>query len=227
MMGEEKEHTRKSPFLIRTWCQLNSVFRDDDFVPSRSFPSGELALHAWSDSTLRDLCSQLADQFPTISNYSSRIHFRLICHNQISRFVPGSTNPASHPLHFRDLGKISNSQYNENEVEKKSLAEFNFRIGDFLSIAIFDHNGGSAGTAGTALGGMRGGRDSGPMRRGRDARDVRDSGKFHPYERSFNHGKARGLMEDANNGRDHGARRGGDMYRRDSYRGGQGSSYRR
>ncbi|KAJ1559536.1 hypothetical protein HK096_000253 [Nowakowskiella sp. JEL0078] len=138
---------KNTPFLIQTWCTTGPHQNPENFKPG-FLPPRPITIHTWKDATLRELTFQLR------APPSSRISFRVICHDRKSHL--GAY------LHARDLGVVGLRR----DTESKTLEDLHFKVGDYLDVAFLDE--------GPSLG-------RGPIRRPLDAAPRGE--RFQPYSR--------------------------------------------
>lgn len=111
------------PFLIRVYYRDNEYNQIEFFSKTPKIASDrEVHIYTWMDATLRELTDLLKDVIPSADAPESTLSFSAISINQNGRF-------------FREeLGKVKATRPGPDD--KKSLESLNFKIGDYLDIAI-------------------------------------------------------------------------------------------
>ena len=105
------------PFL----CQV--FWRTEGEESSSSGPNPRpqmIAIHAWTDTTLRQIASLLAVTKPEAAVADHQLVFTQILLSEMSKKV--------------DLGRVFTSR--RSQIESKTLAELNFKIGNYIEVCL-------------------------------------------------------------------------------------------
>ncbi|KAJ3210500.1 hypothetical protein HDU82_007990 [Entophlyctis luteolus] len=147
------DRTSVPPCLIRVRIVADSAATAaslETFTPN-------VSVHAWKDTTLRELAYLIAASHPELNDPDVRISFKLV-YQEIAtkdRSAPAGNSAAPLPLKSKDIGRLSNfaARRSSNADDNKTLQDSRFVIGDMLDVIItkgFSIVG--AGTAAVAAG---------------------------------------------------------------------------
>jgi len=123
------DRQQSCPFLIRAFVKFNAPIREEDFNASRLDNAGqEYPLHAWRDSTLRELADLLCHPLPAARRWGVRIHFASV-------FADRRGHRSA-----RELGVVNRSQRSRDDF--RTLEQARFQIGDWMAVAVIDSSSG-------------------------------------------------------------------------------------
>lgn len=184
--------------LIDGISLLNILFRPEEFASSSLPPY--VSIYTWSTCTLNELALELAaakpNALPTPA-IGTRLSFQLVCPDLRGSSAINTTQPK---FAVKELGSIvigegypgaedreeagPDSLMREDSGKDKTLADWRFVVGDYISCAILPPRGdGAVAPSGAARRGSTSG--------GRDGRSGGFRGGFHGREASFNRSNGR------------------------------------
>ena len=150
-----------TPFLLKLYYRQGAFHRLDDFRGA-SQPRDHIQIYTWRDCTLHELAVLLSDALPHVCPPRARCVLRLIFAD--TRF--GNARYTS-----KELGAVVpiGSDDPFDAVARKTLAEVQFVVGDWIDVAVYPEGHGGVGADGLpsrVFSGGRGGVLGGPRENG-------------------------------------------------------------
>jgi len=110
------------PCLIRIFIKYGEAHREEEYIKHDKLPKNELAIHAWKDSTLREITELLKQSEPKIREWGSRVQFSIVFADQRGKYL------------LRNIGSLDSHRNARDDF--RTLDELHFQVGDFLAISI-------------------------------------------------------------------------------------------
>eukprot|EP00049_Salpingoeca_infusionum_P006911 m.112751 g.112751 ORF g.112751 m.112751 type:complete len:289 (-) comp13487_c0_seq3:266-1132(-) len=114
------DRTKACPLLLRVFCREHGHHRIDEFRNGAT-PAGELHMYTWMDASLKELALLVKEHMATGRRPGAQFRFAAVTKHK-GKFV------------FNHLGQVTNDE--ESESDSKTLQSLNFRIGDFMDVAV-------------------------------------------------------------------------------------------
>ncbi|KAM0470367.1 hypothetical protein ACHAPX_009987 [Trichoderma viride] len=190
-----------APFLVRLFHKTGSFPRPEEFASSSLPPY--VSIYTWSTCTLNELALELAAAKPNaLPNpaIGTRLSFQLVCPDLRGASATTTTQPK---FAVKELGSIvigegypgaedpedagPDTLMRDDFGKDKTLADWRFVVGDYISCAILPPRGDGAVVPPVTArrGSISGGRD------GRDGRSGGFRGGFHGREGNFSRNNGR------------------------------------
>jgi len=112
------------PTLLRVFVRQGVDHIEADFFNRDKLPKGDVCIHVWKDTTLRELTELLKEPEPSIRNWGSRMHYRLIYPDRGGRLV------------LRELGVVDGHRNARDDF--RTLDDIRWQYGDFIAATILE-----------------------------------------------------------------------------------------
>ena len=120
------DRLKTCPFLSQVYVSQGDFLKEEDFIEKR--PGNAIAIHSWSDTSLRELFNFISLAHPDILEKECKLVFRSIFHLPL----------LNRRYQAKDLGVVFSSKNTRDD--ERTLGKLNFRIGDIINVAILDES---------------------------------------------------------------------------------------